>query len=124
MQPNQSAQKMLASIVAQAPEVASVTVTDRTGLPLESSGGAEQHRDAVLASFVRSRVDALTVNGDLRGKGRQFSDAILLHATFRGRDSEYLLIPMGQLTAFAAIRPGQMAESALWSMTSQTQAAA
>lgn len=63
----------LATAVAAIDGVRSALVCDAEGAALGASGCAEPARDAALASFVALRAEALPVDGDLRGMGRQLA---------------------------------------------------
>ncbi|MBE0608759.1 MAG: hypothetical protein IH609_05220 [Dehalococcoidia bacterium] len=74
----------LASAVAAIEGVRSALVCDAAGSALAASGSTEPARDAALASFVALRAEALPVNGDLRGMGRQLAGSRLDHVLISG----------------------------------------
>lgn len=101
---SESHAQQTADLAAGVEGVASVTVTDRDGLPLASAGSTDAARDAVLASFVATRVLAMTAEGDLRGKGRVLHESRLLHASFSGRNRDFALVPSQGRMAFVTVR--------------------
>ncbi|MCZ7577466.1 MAG: hypothetical protein FIB00_00535 [Chloroflexi bacterium] len=74
----------LASAVAAIDGVRSALVCDAAGTALAASGSTEPARDAALASFVALRAEALPVDGDLRGMGRQLAGSRLDHVLISG----------------------------------------
>lgn len=77
----------LASAVAAIEGVRSALVCDASGSALGASGSPEPARDAALASFVALRAEALPVDGDLRGMGRQLAGSRLDHVLISGSGS-------------------------------------
>ncbi len=100
----------VAQSVVQTSGVAAATLTDMLGLPLATAGDTDAARDAVLASFIASRVEAMTAEGDLRGKGRVLHDSRLLHASFSGRNRDFALVPAGEQLAFVTFRNDAIAD--------------
>lgn len=74
----------LAAAVAAIDGVRSALVCDAEGAALGASGCAEPARDAALASFVALRAEALPVDGDLRGMGRQLAGSRFDHVLISG----------------------------------------
>jgi hypothetical protein len=74
----------LAAALAAIDGVRSALVCDAQGAALASSGCAEPARAAALASFVALRAEALPVDGDLRGMGRQLAGSHLEHVLVAG----------------------------------------
>ena len=93
--------------------VAGVTIIDDAGQPTMSAGETDARRDAVLTAFLATRVRAMTAEGDLRGIGRQLRESHLLHASCSGRNREFLIVPNGDVTAFASLKPGSFADIVL-----------
>lgn len=93
--------------------VAGVTIIDDSCQPASSAGASDARRDAVLTAFLATRVRAMTAEGDLRGIGRQLRESLLLHASCSGRNREFLIIPNGDVTAFASLKPGAFADIVL-----------
>lgn len=93
--------------------IAAITITDGNGIPFGSMGDTDARRDAVLAAFLGTRVQAMTAGGDLRGKGWLLPESRLLHASCSGRNREYLVVPHGPIMAFATLRPDAYAEVVL-----------
>lgn len=103
-------------LVGAVPGVSGLTIIDGNGQPAASAGDAEPRRDAVLTSFLATRVQAITAEGDLRGIGRQLRESRLLHASFSGRNREFLLVPAGPVTTFATVKNGAYADVVLEDM--------
>ena len=74
----------LAAAAAAIEGVRSALVCDTEGTALGSAGCPEPTREAALASFVALRAEALPVDGDLRGMGRQLAGSRLDHVLIAG----------------------------------------
>lgn len=74
----------LAAAIATIDGVRSAVVCDAEGAALGAAGCAEPAREAALASFVALRAEALPVDGDLRGMGRQLAGSRLDHVLVSG----------------------------------------
>jgi hypothetical protein len=101
--------------------IAAVTITSGDGIPFGSMGETDARRDAVLAAFLATRVQAMTAEGDLRGKGWLLRQSRLLHASCSGRNREYLVVPHGSITAFATVKPDAYPDVVLDQMLSSLQ---
>lgn len=87
--------RRLAAAAAALDGVRSALVCDAGGTPLGATGCPDPARDAALASFVALRAEALPVDGDLRGMGRQLAGSRLDHLLIAGPGaSETLVCPI------------------------------
>lgn len=71
--------------------VRSAVVCSAEGAVLGSAGAPEPAKDAALASFIALRAEALSVDGDLRGMGRQLAGSAFSHLAVSGVHDETLL---------------------------------
>jgi hypothetical protein len=71
--------------------VRSATVCSADGATLGNAGPADPEREAALASFVALRAEALPVDGDLRGMGRQLAGSLFSHLSIAGDGYETML---------------------------------
>jgi hypothetical protein len=74
----------LVSAVAAIEGVRSALICDSSGMALAAFASAEPARDAALASFIALRAEALPVDGDLRGMGRQLAGSHFDHVLISG----------------------------------------
>lgn len=81
----------LASAAAGVDGVRSAIVCSADGAVLGSAGAAEAAKEAALVSFVALRAEALPVDGDLRGMGRQLAGSRFNHLSVAGERGEMLL---------------------------------
>lgn len=87
--------RRLAAAAAALDGVRSALVCDAEGTALGATGCPEPPREAALASFVALRAEALPVEGDLRGMGRQLAGSRLDHILIAGPGaSETLVCPI------------------------------
>ena len=79
----------IATAAAGIDGVRSAVVCGADGAVLGASGAAEPAREAALASFVAIRAEALPVDGDLRGMGKQLAGSQFAHMSINcdGGDS-------------------------------------
>lgn len=111
---NATLPKELAARVAAAAAaidgVRSAVVCSAEGAVLGSARADEPSREAALAGFVAVRAEALPVDGDLRGMGKQLAGSTFSHMSIAGRDGEsalYHLAPGAYLSV--RIAPGRSA---------------
>lgn len=98
----------LASAVTAIEGVRSALVCDASGTALAASGSTEPARDAALASFVALRAEALPVDGDLRGMGRQLAGSRLDHVLVSGQGMDSLICSIdGRAYIALASSPGR-----------------
>lgn len=81
----------LASAAVGVDGVRSAIVCSAEGAVLGSAGVGEPAKEAALVSFVALRAEALPVDGDLRGMGRQLAGSRFSHLAVAGDRSETLL---------------------------------
>ncbi len=93
--------------------VRSAVVCSAEGAVLGAAGVPEPAREAALASFVALRAEALPVDGDLRGMGKQLAGSRFTHLSISGRTGDALLYRLGA-GAYLAVRlsPGRTAAAA------------
>jgi|GEM_PF-6254895 len=104
--------KDLASRVAGAASavegVRSAVVCSAEGAVLGAAGIAEPGREAALAGFVAVRAEALPVDGDLRGMGKQLAGSRFSHLSISGPAGETLLYSLGGAAYLSArVAPGR-----------------
>jgi predicted regulator of Ras-like GTPase activity (Roadblock/LC7/MglB family) len=95
----------IATAAAGIDGVRSALVCSADGAPLGAAGVSEPDKEAALASFVAVRAEALPVDGDLRGMGRQ-----LAGSRFSGAKGETMLFNLAN-GAYLSVRiaPGRAA---------------
>ncbi|MEO8540503.1 MAG: hypothetical protein ABI577_12255 [bacterium] len=104
----------LASTAAGIDGVQSVTVCSAEGQVLGSAGMDDPAREAALASFVALRAEALPVDGDLRGMGRQLAGSSFSHLAIVGDRSETLLFSLNRGAYLSVqVAPGRSSASAV-----------
>ena len=81
----------LANTAAGVDGVKAAIVCSAEGAVLASAGVPEPAKEAALASFVALRAEALPVDGDLRGMGRQLAGSTFSYVSIAGDRSETLL---------------------------------
>lgn len=69
----------IASAAAGVDGVRSALVCSAEGAVLGAAGAADPAREAALGSFVAARAEALPVDGDLRGMGKQLAGSRFSH---------------------------------------------
>ncbi len=98
----------LASAAAGVDGVRSAIVCSAEGAVLGSAGAAEPAKEAALASFIALRAEALPVDGDLRGMGRQLAGSRFSHVAIAGERGETLVYNLaGGAYLSAQIAPGR-----------------
>lgn len=75
--------------------VRSAMVCSAEGAVLGSAGVAQPAREAALASFIALRAEALPVDGDLRGMGRQLAGSRFTHMSIAGPGGDSLVYNLG-----------------------------
>lgn len=81
----------LAATAAGVDGVRSAIVCSAEGAVLGSAGVEEPAKEAALVSFIALRAEALPVDGDLRGMGRQLAGSRFSHLAVAGERSETLV---------------------------------
>lgn len=104
---NPDAARRVAQAAAAIDGVRAVTVCTTEGLPLASAGTADAARDAALASFLALRAEALPVDGDLRGMGRQVAGSTFNHLAITGSRTDSLLVAFAGAYLLLAHTPGR-----------------
>jgi len=99
----------LANATASIEGVRGVVVASLDGEALGSAGKAEAARHAALASFVALRAEALPVDGDLRGMGRQLAGSHFEHVAISGPSGDNLILGLGHAYLFLALASGRAA---------------
>ena len=88
--------------------VRSALVCSADGAVLGAAGVSEPGKEAALASFVAIRAEALPVDGDLRGMGRQLAGSRFAHMSIAGANGETLLYNLANGAYLSArIVPGR-----------------
>jgi hypothetical protein len=102
----------IATTAAGIDGVRSALVCSGEGAVLGAAGLADPHRDAALCSFVALRAEALPVDGDLRGMGRQLAGSKFAHVTMSGASGDSMVFNLVS-GAYLAVRvaPGKSATS-------------
>jgi hypothetical protein len=104
----------LAAAAAALDGVRSALVCDADGSALGASGSSDPPREAALASFVALRAEALPVDGDLRGMGRQLAGSRLDHVLIAGPGvSETLICPVDGRTYLSLLTSAGRATAVL-----------
>jgi predicted regulator of Ras-like GTPase activity (Roadblock/LC7/MglB family) len=100
--------RRVAAAAAAVEGVRSAIVCGADGAVLGAAGGSEPNREAALASFVAIRAEALPVDGDLRGMGKQLAGSKFAHLAISGFGGETLLYNLGG-SAYLSVRiaPGR-----------------
>lgn len=98
----------IAAAAAGVNGVRSALVCSADGAMLGAAGVTEPAREAALASFVAIRAEALPVDGDLRGMGKQLAGSKFTHLSISAPAGETLLYNLGA-AAYLAVRvaPGR-----------------
>lgn len=98
----------IASAAAGIDGVRSALVCSAEGAVLGSAGVSEPNKEAALASFVAIRAEALPVDGDLRGMGRQLAGSRFAHMSISTAKGETLLFNLAN-GAYLSVRiaPGR-----------------
>ncbi|HNM78068.1 MAG TPA: hypothetical protein PKI89_06885 [Tepidiformaceae bacterium] len=81
----------LAGAAAAVDGVRTATVCSSEGAVLGSAGVEDPAREAALGSFLALRAEALPVDGDLRGMGKQLAGSRFSHLSIAGDHDEMLL---------------------------------
>lgn len=100
----------IASAAAGIEGVRSAIVCSAGGAVLGSAKVEEPAREAALVSFVAIRAEALPVDGDLRGMGKQLAGSSFRHMSIAGRLGESALYSLAA-GAYLSVRiaPGRAA---------------
>ena len=103
----------IAAAAAGIDGVRSALVCSGEGAVLGSAGVSEPSKEAALASFVAVRAEALPVDGDLRGMGRQLAGSRFSHMSISGARGETMLFNLAD-GAYLSVRiaPGRSATTA------------
>ena len=98
----------IASAAAGVEGVRSALVCSGEGAVLGAAGVADPARDAALGSFVAARAEALPVDGDLRGMGRQLAGSRFSHMAVSSDGGDSILFNLTN-GAYLAVRiaPGR-----------------
>lgn len=98
----------IATAAAGVDGVRSALVCSSEGALLGAAGVSEPEREAALASFVAIRAEALPVDGDLRGMGKQLAGSRFAHLSISAPAGETLLYNLGA-SAYLTVRiaPGR-----------------
>ncbi len=99
----------LASATASIDGVRGAVVASLDGEALGSAGNADAARHAALASFVAFRAEALPVDGDLRGMGRQLAGSRFDHVAIAGATGDSLILGLGHAYLYLALASGRAA---------------
>lgn len=81
----------IASAAVGVDGVRSALVCSAEGTVLAAAGATEPAREAALGSFLAARAEALPVDGDLRGMGRQLSGSRFSHMSVSSADGDAML---------------------------------
>lgn len=106
--PERSPVARLANSAAAVDGVRSALVCDAEGAVLGSAGFAEPAREAAMASFVALRAEALPVDGDLRGMGRQLAGSRLEHVSISGPSGDSLIFRLDGAYLYLDLIPGRV----------------
>jgi len=100
----------IATTAAAIDGVRSALVCSGEGAVLGAAGVADPAREAALASFVALRAEALPVNGDLRGMGKQLAGSRFSHLAISGTNGDSSVYNLAR-GAYLSVRiaPGRSA---------------
>lgn len=100
----------IASAAAGIDGVRAALVCSAEGAVLGAKGVADPAREAALGSFVAARAEALPVDGDLRGMGRQLAGSRFSHLAIGSPSGDALLFNLSR-GAYLSVRilPGRTA---------------
>jgi hypothetical protein len=100
----------IATTAAALDGVRSALVCSGEGAVLGAAGVADPAREAALASFVALRAEALPVNGDLRGMGKQLAGSRFSHLAISGTNGDSSVYNLAR-GAYLSVRiaPGRSA---------------
>lgn len=103
----------IAATAAGIEGVRSALVCSAEGAVLGAAGIEDAPREAALASFVALRAEALPVDGDLRGMGKQLSGSKFSHISIAGAGGEAAVYNLSR-GAYLSVRlaPGKAASTA------------
>ncbi len=103
----------IASAAAGIEGVRSALVCSSDGAVLGAAGVSDPAREAALASFVALRAEALPVDGDLRGMGKQLAGSRFSRLTISGANGESAVYNLAR-GAYLSVRiaPGRSATTA------------
>lgn len=103
----------IAATAAGIDGVRSALVCSAEGAVLGAAGIEDAPREAALASFVALRAEALPVDGDLRGMGKQLAGSRFGHLSIAGPAGEAALYSLAK-GAYLSVRiaPGKAAATA------------
>jgi hypothetical protein len=103
----------IATTAAAIDGVRSALVCSGEGAVLGAAGVADPAREAALASFVALRAEALPVNGDLRGMGKQLAGSRFSHLAISGTNGDSSVYNLAR-GAYLSVRiaPGRSATTA------------
>lgn len=88
--------------------VRTATVCSPEGAVLGSAGVEDPAREAALASFLALRAEALPVDGDLRGMGKQLAGSRFSHLAIAGERDETMLYALtGGACLSVQLAPGR-----------------
>jgi hypothetical protein len=111
MSPTEVSGNGLAARIAQSAigleGVRSAVVCGQDGSVLAAAGCDEPAREAALASFVAMRAEALPVDGDLRGMGKQLAGSRFSHLAISGPRNDGLLLGLGTAYLYVTTPPGR-----------------
>ena len=103
----------LASTAAGIDGVRAATVCSAEGAVLGNAGTDDPAREAALASFVALRAEALPVDGDLRGMGRQLAGSSFSYLNIASDRGETLLFNLNRGAYLSVqVAPGRSAAAA------------
>ena len=97
----------IAQSAASLDGVRSAVVCGAEGNVLAAAGCEEPARHAALASFVAMRAEALPVDGDLRGMGKQLAGSRFAHLAISGERADALLLGVGDAYLYVTTAPGR-----------------
>ena len=100
----------IASAAAGVDGVQSALVCSAEGAVLGAAGVADAAREAALGSFIAARAEALPVDGDLRGMGKQLAGSRFSHMAMAGLAGDAMLFNL-TAGAYLSVRlaPGRTA---------------
>jgi len=97
-----------ANAAAAVEGVSSAVICSSEGAVLGAAGAADPAREAALASFVALRAEALPVDGDLRGMGKQLAGSRFEHMTITGAGGECMIYRLADESYLSVrIAPGR-----------------
>jgi hypothetical protein len=103
----------IAAAAAGIEGVRSALVCSADGAVLGSTGVSEPAIEAALVSFVSARAEALPVDGDLRGMGRQLAGSHFSHLSMSGAGTEAMLFKLSPGSYLSVrIAPGRSSAAA------------